>query len=295
MRAIEGRGIGVVAARALPAGTLIHDDVPLLAASIGADTACYHCLRPLPPAKDRVACACDRHYCSAGCKAVALDMYHAPLCGAADGKAVAKLEAQASAGFSASSRFILLAWKMLGAALVQAKRTGMPLQAPPDVAPFCHLARVTDWASADARPAALRFTALYPLRMWILVRELLGSETTGAEPALSMAWVRDVVALLSPNVMGLHGSGRMSVATCGQVLMGAGSFFNHSCVPNTAGVSNVDMMGATVRFVTTRPVAAGEELTIAYCHTDVPLEARRTTLEVQYGFTCACPKCAAEA
>ncbi|AIN98547.1 hypothetical protein LPMP_230970 [Leishmania panamensis] len=84
------------------------------------------------------------------------------------------------------------------------------------------------------------------------------------------------------------------------VLKGAGLYsllacFNHSCVPNAA-VSNVDGTHEIV-LKTTRPIQAGEPLTITY----IPLSAgamsraeRQRQLR-NYFFTCHCPRCTKEA
>ncbi|AYU78977.1 hypothetical protein, conserved [Leishmania donovani] len=84
------------------------------------------------------------------------------------------------------------------------------------------------------------------------------------------------------------------------VLKGAGlysllSCFNHSCVPNAA-VSTVDGTHEIV-LKTTRPIRAGEPLTITY----IPLtagaasRAERQRRLRNYFFTCHCPRCDAEA
>ncbi|CAG9574264.1 SET_domain_containing_protein_-_putative [Leishmania major strain Friedlin] len=84
------------------------------------------------------------------------------------------------------------------------------------------------------------------------------------------------------------------------VLKGAGlysllSCFNHSCVPNAA-VSTVDGTHEIV-LKTTRPIRAGEPLTITY----IPLaagtasRAERQRQLRNYFFTCHCPRCDTEA
>ena len=287
LRWVAGRGVGVFAKRDLRASTVVHTDTPLLAASTGP--TCYHCLKPLPRGGKAVACDCDRRYCSPACKAAAAAAYHAPLCAAAGGKAVARLEAHAATGVSASARFPLLMWKMMGAALVAAAATGAPLQSPPDVAPFCRLSRSSDWATPDRGteppPCAL---AMHFIQLWRLMNELLGP--VAAQPAASIGWVRDALPLFGANVIGLGGTTSMGA---GQALMGVGSLFNHSCVPNTTARSFMDRTGASVTFTTQAAVKAGEELTIAYLDETASLAVRRATLGAQYGFTCTCPKCTA--
>lgn len=301
LRDLGGKGVGVVAARDIPARKLVHGDTPLLAASFQSERAdgklcCHHCTRHVV-ASAAVRCACDRVYCSAACKEVALTLYHSPLCAMAGGQAVARLEAYAAGGSTASSRFILLMWKMLGAALVQSTVTGQPMVPPADCPPLCHLARLTDLPGPDAAAEdkeGLPMSAMYVIKAWSLTRQLL-SQVVRMDPALSIRWICDSVGLLSPNVIGLSDSSESSIVSCGQALMGAGSFFNHSCVPNTHHISNTDEAGSNVYFLTNQPVKAGEELTISYCDVDAPLELRQNTLRGQYGFDCDCSKCKAEA
>lgn len=292
------KGVGVVATRDIPARALLHVDTPLLATSMqglrpGGLKDCYHCTRPAPAAS-AVPCACDRVFCSVACKGAAMALYHAPLCAMGGGTAVARLEERASAGSTASSRYLLMMWKMLGASLVRSKATGRLVESPPDAPPFCHLARRSDWPSPDPGTPLPMMSAAYVARTWQLMRELV-TEPLRMEPGLSIRWVCDSVGLLGANVIGLTGTGWPSIVSCGQALMGAGSFFNHSCVPNCKDVSDSDKAGAGMYFFAERALKKGEELTIAYCDTDVPREHRQQTLDAQYAFECDCPKCRTEA
>ena len=289
LRALPGRGVGIVATRDLPAGTAVHVETPLLAATIGP--ACYHCLRTLREGMG-VPCACDRVFCSSACKAAAQAAYHAPLCAAAGGRAVAVLEAGAEIGMATATRYISLMWKLLGAAMVHAQATGTPLRPPPDTAPFCHLARVTDWAtptSGEAQP--LFMVAQIMVIGCTQLRDLTGMR---GKPALSAEWLCDAAAMVKSNIMVLHSSTPTHASRRGQALMGAGSFFNHSCVPNTMNISNMETTGATVTFTTVRAVKKGEELTISYLDEGAPVAERRAALRKHYGFTCTCPKCVTE-
>jgi len=302
LHAIEGKGVGVVATRDIPAGTLIHTETPLLAVSMDGES-CYHCLRRLPAANKGaqagaprgVACSggCDRRYCSSDCEMAAAALYHGPLCGQAGGNAVGKMETYCSAGVTASSRFPLLMWKMLGWALTQSRKAGTPLLPPADAPPFVHLARISDWQTPDAGDRIMPANAANPMRTWGIMRTLLDTAISN-EPALSIGWVSSCIAVLGANLLGLRARGRTSFLAMGAGLMGAGSMFNHSCVPNTHDVSDMDATGSTVRFYTQRAVRKGEELTIAYFDPGYPLESRQMFLDAQYGFKCTCPKCTAQ-
>jgi len=70
------------------------------------------------------------------------------------------------------------------------------------------------------------------------------------------------------------------------------SFFNHNCRPNVAKVRR----GRALGFVTTRPIAAGEELCISYGHMEgMALEERQRELREGWFFDCRCGRCVAEA
>ena len=55
----------------------------------------------------------------------------------------------------------------------------------------------------------------------------------------------------------------------------AASMFNHSCAPNCAATTGIDKM----EIRTAAPVAAGAELSINYCDTNKPVDARRAYLD----------------
>jgi hypothetical protein len=310
--------VGVFAAKNLPARTVVHVEEPLLAVVLDA-TRCYHCLRPLGPGRG-VPCSgvlttsdgsgCDRRYCRAACEAAAHSTYHGTLCSAAGGAAIKKIEARSAAGSTASSRFILIAWKMLGLALRDAadkkaaaeKNSGgscecCDLVSPPDLEAFCHLPRATDRATEaeaaapDAEPSLC--VAMFPLRSWALMRELAGGLLAN-DPALSISWVCDMISLLGPNAISVHVPGAATLLGNGQAVMAAGNCFNHSCVPNMEEASNADQTGARLTFLTSSAVAKGEELCISYCDTDAPYAERRNCLRGQYGFICSCAKCGIE-
>lgn len=76
----------------------------------------------------------------------------------------------------------------------------------------------------------------------------------------------------------------------GQALHGTSltCLFNHSCTPNCA----IDSARRTI--VTTRPIAAGEELTISYIpQLYWPAKLRQQTLSEHYYFSCRCARCKA--
>ena len=69
------------------------------------------------------------------------------------------------------------------------------------------------------------------------------------------------------------------------------AMFNHACAPNCAASNDKE----TLTVYTTRPVAAGEELSIAYTDVNQPVSARRKALKGLYHFECSCARCVVEA
>jgi len=70
---------------------------------------------------------------------------------------------------------------------------------------------------------------------------------------------------------------------------------NHACDANCAYA--VDADGSTLYLQATRPIAAGDELTLSYvaCLGETrSTRARRDALKRSFGFDCACPRCAAD-
>lgn len=55
--------------------------------------------------------------------------------------------------------------------------------------------------------------------------------------------------------------------------MAAGSYFNHSCAPNTRYDTDLATPGARLMFTTTAAVSAGDKLTIAYLDVGTPFPA----------------------
>lgn len=68
-----------------------------------------------------------------------------------------------------------------------------------------------------------------------------------------------------------------------------GSRFNHSCVPNTAGLYNATLNMRTMH--TIRDVAAGEELTTMYTTTCNLNKGQRAEQLEKWGIVCSCPAC----
>lgn len=71
------------------------------------------------------------------------------------------------------------------------------------------------------------------------------------------------------------------------------SMLNHSCEPclDISFPSN----NAVAAFTAARDIRAGEQLTISYVDSGLPLAARSAQLQFGYGFACRCPRCVEEA
>ncbi len=80
-------------------------------------------------------------------------------------------------------------------------------------------------------------------------------------------------------------------------LFGTASLLNHSCEPNLVMHRDPDLAAPAVRFLATRHIPAGEELTISYLQNahGVQRQVRQEELLHNYGFECGCPLCLREA
>jgi len=275
-----GTGFGIFAKRNIPAGTQILVDSTIVSVHLDP-TKCHHCVKPAA----KVRCSndkCNRMFCSLECLHKANSLYHKALCG----RDMHPIESFVALGKTASSRFGLVAAKLLGIALQQRSPGEMFLRnAPADCFPANLLQRAyDDWEWPDNA-----------LQTWDMFRMMFSDDPfIQVDPNLDLEWLLNVFAALSTNTVGLFNPKYPNdLLQYGQGLMMWGSFFNHSCIPNTMYQTNIDE-GSNVRFVTTEEVKADEELTISYVDQSTPYESRRGALKGQYGFSCECPKCKRE-
>ena len=68
------------------------------------------------------------------------------------------------------------------------------------------------------------------------------------------------------------------------------SFFDHSCTPNAAPVSN----GMYLEVRAIKEIKHGEKITINYVDLKDDLEVRRKSLNERYYFDCHCPRCTSD-
>ena len=290
---LPGRGMSVVARRDLAAGTVVHIEMPLVAAATpdaSGGAWCHHCLRPIAPPVIGVPCTCGVVFCSAACQTTAVKRYHGATCRAGGGGAEAAVRAAAARDPVHAPAGLLLPWKLLGWALTAAAAAGTPPLSPADLPPFCHLQRVSD---APAPPAV--DTGRYPAvagmaAAWSVFYDALGADAA-ALAHLHPAWMLEVAAMVAGNSFGLDGVDCAAAAPAATALFGAASYFNHSCTANIAYRNSLAATGAVLTFTTTRTVAAGSELTVAYGNDP----AVRPQLFKQYGFQCGCVECRTEA
>jgi len=288
---VPGKGVGVVAARDIPAGTVVHVEKPVLAATLlpAGALICYHCLVPVSAAT-AVPCACDRMFCSAACKTTALQHYHAATCGAGGGRADATLEELARTDSEFGMRALLLPWKLLGWALTAAKAARAPATSPADLPPFCYMDRTTDLGAPPPRvaPAAPRaHTSAHPfLSMWSWFHDMLRGDTVMAR--MAPEWLLETIMVIYANAV--SPLGKLGDVPQVQALARGAACFNHSCEPNAAFVMDLATTGSQVTVVTSRPVAAGEEVTVSYVDAAAPYATRAELLHHR-GFTCTCRRC----
>ncbi|KAI9346832.1 hypothetical protein DFJ73DRAFT_837691 [Zopfochytrium polystomum] len=83
---------------------------------------------------------------------------------------------------------------------------------------------------------------------------------------------------------------REKSVNAGRALFPLASYFNHSCEPTC----ECFQQGTTMTIKTIRSVKEGEELTISYMDTNLPVQARRSQLSQDYYFLCRCVRCERE-
>jgi len=71
------------------------------------------------------------------------------------------------------------------------------------------------------------------------------------------------------------------------------SLINHTCTPNCVVSFDVKQRGSTARLTTIKPIAQGEQFTIAYVSPSLAVRERDDLL-LSYGFVCSCAKCISE-
>jgi hypothetical protein len=278
-------GFGVFATRDIARGEQVMVD-SLVVAAHADRSRCHHCMAD--DAAVRCASPCRLLFCSPACQEAARALYHAPLCGAD----TSELDAQVTDGMTASSRFPLLAVKLLGMAMQERNRAGTAFMAcsPADLPPVSVAWRMTDCERPFRVPVFL-------LNTWRQLRNLVPEGSWARlDPKLGLAWLFDVYAVLVPNAVSIvvAGSGG-ALLKQGAGLMQQGTFFNHSCLPNTEYSSSVERVrGPQVTFRAGKRIREGTELTISYVHSDARYNERQAALQGQYGFDCSCDKCAGE-
>ena len=71
-----------------------------------------------------------------------------------------------------------------------------------------------------------------------------------------------------------------------------GCMFNHACQPNAEMTCSIETHRAHVHL--TRAVSQGEEVFVSYIDPGLPLNARRSQLDLIWNFECRCSLCVAE-
>lgn len=84
---------------------------------------------------------------------------------------------------------------------------------------------------------------------------------------------------------------KLSVADQACGLWKAASYANHSCLPNATW----SWVGDLLVLRATRPIEDGEKVTISYLQSSANPKSRRQRLNDEYGFTCSCALCVADA
>lgn len=111
----KGDGIFFKAAKDLPIGQVIHIDTPFLSVTTYPAMLCDFCMRSFDTVESTSPCPICRYtrYCSKQCRVRAWKTYHRVLCGRHHGTNVL-VENASKNGYTISSRFPILAFKMFG-------------------------------------------------------------------------------------------------------------------------------------------------------------------------------------
>ncbi|KDO28341.1 hypothetical protein SPRG_06580 [Saprolegnia parasitica CBS 223.65] len=145
-----------------------------------------------------------------------------------------------------------------------------------------------------ASPATLVSRVLYAAALAAVQRQ--ASASTIEEMAHRLLAAASRVAINQVAITTTSSTTQGGVDVVGQARLGTGLFpamamCNHSCAPN----ASVHFTGRTLRLVTTRAVAQGDEIAISYGphRAKMPTTQRQRILNEQYGFACHCAACRA--
>ena len=277
-----GRGRCMVAAKDLPAGSLVFS-CAAAAAFPSSDSRCMQCWNTAAPGEELLRCApCKTAYCSKECqRADWKEGHHKREC-----PLLRAFKLRDSPVPVAQWVTLLLAARLYRACPPGGEGGGAAaVAAPPSGAPFpAALADVHSLRVAPGADAAHAETVV-----------ALGRQLDLFPPAAVLPDARaraDVEAFESNNFSVTDET--LEVAGCG--VYPAAALLNHSCAPNTVlsfgFVADPALPPTTLLVRTLVPVRAGEELTHAYCDATKPVEERRGELRAVYSFLCDCPACA---
>ena len=258
MRLCESEGLGrsVVASRNLEAGERVFEEEEPFGQTVHdscVETTCHACFRPLPSQNADGPLGC------AQCGAV---RYCSPACAAALASAHAyECDLLCDLGTHGSATLRLFV-RMLH-------------RARDDPSAFAEVERMVEHYddASDERRKSLDQTAEGILQM---VR---------ISARLEVTRVARLVDRVHTNAFAVSDPAGVTYGT--GLYVRAGSYFNHSCAPSAV----VSFHGRTLRVHVTRPVRAGEPITIAYTDLYAGRSARQRALQTRKGFACACERC----
>ena len=289
---VPGQGRGLFAAQAIGQGATVHREAPMACTGPPGEAMarCRACLQPFLAGAAPVGggvCA----DCAAGGEAASAWWRLFSRCD------WGPLETLCAA---TGEKFPMLAARLACQSLADEgdapRRAGEPRgRAATDLALLC-FARVPPPVPA---PWVAQHEALLAC-----LRPALGAERAFAEDLLTLAWYADVQARLHLNVFRVdtldaaalaplsEAFGGDWMARKGSAVYAMASLFNHACEPNLDVC--FPQNSALLALRAARDVDPGEQLTLSYIDTSLPLHKRRQALEQGYGFRCRCPRCREE-
>ncbi len=321
---VQGRGVYATAAFA--AGAVLLEDEPLVAVGdpSTAGSYCQRCFNAVGPGPAAVRCVCGYTYCCTACRAEHWDRGHEALCGGTSALdaycAVSSVNfPRAAAGLLASSLAAGTDFSAFWARVntLAHVSTGLPPDAEAGAYPIGWRSGYEHVKAAISPrlggPKDVFFEHAFSLRFYARLMGVMRLNTFSFRCPLDREPGQGVVApppapVAADAVAGCcsdNGSGGASSSSCGSEESSCGSgskageapggtalyervsLFNHDCDPTCdVHISG----GGTVTLRARKLILPGEQCTVTYLDSSLPVELRRVKLKL-YGFDCVCGLC----
>lgn len=272
--AIEGRGRGMVAVRAVQGGEVLLQESPLLLYeeedAAESSSFCGHCMISFWPGLSRTPCpSCATTFCSSSCLHSAQHSSHTPrVC-----KALSVLStSELSSEDRTLARFLIAAYNL----------------SLEDPKAFEILMQLEGLQYVDDTVRELHEFCLEALQGSDLDPMGFSVDMTGGLLAKD---ARNAFGLMAPS----REDGGRKVRGC--AIYAKASMFNHDCLPNACRFEYIDKGGdgnTDVFIRALHDIEEGTEICLSYFPIDWPYGDRKKKLEEEYEFQCRCERCKVE-